>query len=852
MKNTIIPILMMGAAAHWLCCAQRVDAQTTGAANSGPAATVDGLPATPRATADDSWPMTFTDAGTRYTIFEPQCDSWDGHLLVARSAVAIQSPGQSQPAYGVISFNAITLVDKTARTATLADFKLTRSNFPASHDPAQDYLVSVLIHYSKNAPPVPLDHLESSLTLSVPVKTEPLNNMPPKIIVATRPAVLVYVDGPPAWRPVTGTSLLRAINTRMLLLKDLDGRYYLHLYDGYLQATALDGPWTVASLPPAGADTALKAAGDSGQVDLMSGSPDPVTQKEPSLGAAPAPDIYVATRPSELITFNGAPEYAAIPGTDLLYAANTSGNVFKLLTDQQNYILIAGRWYRAAALTGPWQFVSGTELPKDFANIPDNSPKENVKASVPGTAQAEEALIANSIPQSTAVARSTQMPAPALDGALQLAPIDGTPLHYVQNSATPIIEVDPQTWYSCQNGVWYVSTSASGPWQAATSVPAVIYTIPPTSPLHYLTYVQIYDATPTVVYEGYTPGYMGTEVANDGTVVYGTGYDYNPWIGSVWYGPPITYGCGFDACWTPWWGWGFGCGFGWGCGGFALGGCYPPSPWWGGYCGWAHDYGGWNQGYDRWEHGQGGWNGGGYRRFGDGGYGGWANTGANIYHPDGHLGGNRFTGSDLNHSSVHGWAGAFGQAYNSRTGQLAAGQRARVQNVSGSTWNLGRPTGYGQNHSFGSYVRRGPANAADWSAPASAVHPAATGPAARSEWSGGAFQNRVLNAPKYGSVNRGFQNNLGGNWRGGGAFNVQPSQAQSRGGGWFHSMGNFFHGSGNSGGGGGGGGGGHAGGWSGGSGGWSGGSGGSSGGGGWSGGGHAGGGGGGWGGGGHR
>ena len=76
----------------------------------------------------------------------------------------------------------------------------------------------------------------------------------------------------------------------------------------------------------------------------------------------------------------------------------------------------------------------------------------------------------------------------------------------------------------------------------ATSVPDVIYTIPPSSPVHFVTYVRIYGATPEVVYVGYTPGYMGTVVSPYGTVVYGTGYSYTPWIGSVWYPPPYTYG----------------------------------------------------------------------------------------------------------------------------------------------------------------------------------------------------------------------------------------------------------------------------------------------------------------------
>ena len=70
----------------------------------------------------------------------------------------------------------------------------------------------------------------------------------------------------------------------------------------------------------------------------------------------------------------------------------------------------------------------------------------------------------------------------------------------------------------------------------------MIYTIPPSSPIYYVTYVKIYEATPQYVYVGYTPGYLGTVVSPYGTVVYGTGYAYTPWIGSVWYPSPVTYG----------------------------------------------------------------------------------------------------------------------------------------------------------------------------------------------------------------------------------------------------------------------------------------------------------------------
>lgn len=757
--------LMAGAPVLLSSCASKVNNQTPTAGGPGSYAGV--------ATVQPSnvWPLRFNVAGTDFTVFEPQPDSWDGHQLVARSAVAVQGSHQPEATYGVVSFTAVTLVDKNTHRVTLANFQVTSADFPTAPNQKQKqiYLAMVSQNLAQHAPVIPLDHLQAGLTVARP-KADHLINTPPKIIITTSPAVLVYVDGAPAWRPVPGTSLQQVINTRLLLLKDPAGVCYLHLFDGYLRAPALDGPWTVASQPPAGAATAEKQARDSGFVDLMPGTPDLATQRTPSLTTAPLPEIFVATTPSELIQFRGAPQYAAIPDTDLLYAINTSGNVFKSLTDRQNYLLISGRWYRAQTLNGPWKFVPGDRLPHDFANIPDSSPKENVKACVPGTLQAEEALIANSIPESTEVARTNHLATPPLDGTMQLAPIEGTPLQYIINSPVPIIEVTPQSWYACENGVWYFSTSAAGPWTVATSIPPAIYTIPPSSPLHYLTYVQVYGAGPGVVYEGYTPGYLGTEVADDGTVVYGTGYDYDSWIGGAWYGPPITWGWGFNTCWTPWWGWGYGCGFGWS-------GCFPPRPCWSGFGQW-HNY-----------DGNGGWRG------GDPGV--WANAGADIYHDSSPFaaGGTFGRGGNIN---------GFGQAYNSRTGWLQAGQQARVQSVSGAAW-IGIPRNYAYN-----------------------------------QVSAGSFYNGRLDpsiAPRFGDQNRGFETYSRGSWQGGNAWHdpagrawpeipgnsfqrgAAPAaiergaaeggaEARARAGGGFHGG---FHGGGGSGfhGGGGGGGGGH-------------------------------------------
>jgi hypothetical protein len=82
--------------------------------------------------------------------------------------------------------------------------------------------------------------------------------------------------------------------------------------------------------------------------------------------------------------------------------------------------------------------------------------------------------------------------------------------------------------------------------------------------------VRVYDATPEYVTVGYTPGYFGA-YPYGGSVVWGTGYYYPPWIGAYWWGFPWTYGFGIGFNWSPFWGWGFGIGFG----------LRPWWPWWG-------------------------------------------------------------------------------------------------------------------------------------------------------------------------------------------------------------------------------------------------------------------------------
>jgi hypothetical protein len=491
----------------------------------------------------DVWPREFKLTNATLFVYQPQINSWDGNLLDFRAAVGVKAAGSDQETFGVIWGTARTQVDRVARMVTLEDLALTKSQFPTLSDNGVAYLRGLQTQLGAIVKRIiALDRLEASLAASDSTKPAgvQVNTDPPQILISDAPALLVRIDGRPALRPVPGTPFERVINTHALILRPQgSSTYYLHVYDGWLFAGSLEQPWYQPMVLPPSLDQVAQNLAKSGLVDLIDGGN---AQPKPSL-AKGVPRIYVSETPTELLVFKGPPAFTPIPGTRLNWASNTANDVFFDTASNTYYILISGRWYRSAALTGPWTYVASNNLPPDFRRIPDDSPASIVLVAVAGTPQAQEAAITNSIPQTAKVPRVNGPTfTPTVDGDPQVQPIEGTPLQYVANASAPIIQVDVSTYYALQAGVWFYTTSFNGTWYVAPTVPAVIYTIPVSSPIYYVTYARVYGSTAQVVYVGYTPGYLGTVVTPDGVVVYGTGYAYQPWVGSVYYAPPVTYG----------------------------------------------------------------------------------------------------------------------------------------------------------------------------------------------------------------------------------------------------------------------------------------------------------------------
>ncbi|RPJ83699.1 MAG: autotransporter [Acidobacteria bacterium] len=630
----------------------------------------------------DSWPREVKNGDKTFLIHQPQFDSWDGRKVEALSAIEVKVAGSDKVLYGAARATANVNVDKLARTVEFVDLRIVKAIFPGNPEEEGLYLRILQLSVMPKVRQMSLDLFETALAVMEAehkFKALPLKNDPPAIIHSEVPAILVYVDGTPVYRPVKETGMERIINTRPLILKDAAEKFYLHLFDGWMEATALAGRWQVCKQPPSALAEAKKDAVASGQVDLLEGKADPEGKiPPPSLTKGAVPVVHTAITPTELIVTEGAPKFVAVTGTALEYAENTTGHVFTHTSENKLYVLISGRWFRSSSTQGPWEFVPGGKLPADFSKIPDDSPKENVKASIPGTAQALEAVIAAHIPQTATVNRQdAKMNPPRFDGDPQFKPLEGTFLEYVANTATPIIKVDAGTFYAVENGVWFKAASLDGPWSVADSIPAAIYTIPPSAPLHYVTYVKVYGSTPTTVDVGYTSGYYGTVVTTGSgyVAVYGTGYYYSPWIGSTWFGPPVTYGCGTAITYTPWDGWAFSFGFGWSWGYpmYPYGWGWGPYPWWG-PVGWGYYY---PYPYYAPMYGA-AWGPGGAVAWGPGG---WARTTGNVYHRYGNTGAVTRSSGGFNAWTGNRWGSQVGMSYNSRNGNIAAGQRGAVSNV---------------------------------------------------------------------------------------------------------------------------------------------------------------------------
>ncbi len=482
---------------------------------------------------DGEWPKEYQMPEGKVVVYQPQLESFDENKLTARSAVSVTKPG-AEPVFGTMWIAARVETDRKERLVKILDIDITNTKFPTASDPAKVDAFSKMLNdrIAKSEITISLDRLLTMMDL-VESKNKESRNLktdPPKIIVVSHPAILVNIDGEPELRKMEGSSLMRVINTPFFIVLDPSSKkYYLKGGRNWFVASDVEDSWTNASKPPASVVEASKA-----EFDGLVGT-------DAKKADDRMPEIIVSTTPAELIITEGEPSFKTISNTNLLYVSNTESDLFMEIDSQKNFVLISGRWYSAKSLDGKWSFVKADKLPADFAKIPENSEKAGVLANVAGTTEAKEAVLDSYIPQTSTVDRNQKVETDVeYDGEPKFEKIKKTSMQYAVNTPESVIKLGG-FYYLCQEAVWYISDSATGPWAVAVNVPEEVYTIPPSSPVYNVTYVRVYDHTPKVVYVGYYPGYYGTYVYG-GTVVYGTGYYYPAWYGTVYYVRPVTWG----------------------------------------------------------------------------------------------------------------------------------------------------------------------------------------------------------------------------------------------------------------------------------------------------------------------
>lgn len=523
----------------------------------------------------EGWPRDMTFKKGVITIYQPQIESFEENRIEARAALAIKQKDKA-PVFGAMWFSSRAVTDLDTHLVLFDEIIVESLKFPEGDEEQvesirkamAEKLDGISMTMSLERFTASIAHLEGQGS-----DNENFNNAPPVIYFETDPAVLVFIDGDPILKEAENFKYV--MNTPFFLVQNpQDQLYYLKGGEWWYSSKEIAKGWKSIDNPPEDVEKLSEQAfqGETNDLDSL------------TIQMDHAPKLIISTEPAELIQTDGEPEFEPVTGTDLLFLTNSESDIIMDINSQEYYILISGRWYSTKQLdAGNWKYIAPEELPQDFAKIPNSSDIADVLFSVPGTPEAKDAILENSIPQTAEVDRKKAKVEVQYDGNPKFSKIESTSVSYAENADKTVLLINNK-FYCVDDAIWFVSSQASGPWEVCVEVPEEVQEIPPSSPVYNVKYVYVYDYTPNVVYVGYTPGYYGSYVYY-GRVVYGTGYWYHPWYRTYYYPRPVTWG--FGVHYNPWTGWGFSYGVSYGWISFGWHSYY--RGWWG-PCGYRYGY----------------------------------------------------------------------------------------------------------------------------------------------------------------------------------------------------------------------------------------------------------------------
>ncbi|MGO9622258.1 MAG: hypothetical protein ACLPT6_12750 [Desulfobaccales bacterium] len=289
----------------------------------------------------------------------------------------------------------LVLLDGEPKLLPLPDSKLMRvanTPFLMAYDPAgktyflkggDTWLKAVELKGPwQDAGPLPegLKALEAKMAQGkqpAPQKVEAVAGKLPEIIVSVEPAELIATEGEPEYTPIDDTNLLYISNTENNVFLDTTSQLYYTLFSGrwFTTKSLQDGPWTYVAPSKLPGDFARIPEGSVKGFVLVNVAGTTQAQEAVLDNSIPQTAAIDRKKATIKVSYDGAPKFQAIPGTDLQYAINTGQAVF--MEGTKYFVCEQGVWYEADSSNGPWRV--SVQPPAQVEAIPPSNPNYNVK-----------------------------------------------------------------------------------------------------------------------------------------------------------------------------------------------------------------------------------------------------------------------------------------------------------------------------------------------------------------------------------------------------------------------------------------------------------------------------------------
>lgn len=199
----------------------------------------------------------------------------------------------------------------------------------------------------------------------------------PDVVVSTKPAVLVDLNGPPQMQPYNDTSLMYVTNTDDDLFMDIPTQEYYLLASGrwYATKSLQNGPWRFVPADQLPADFASVPEGSAKDGILAHVPGTPAAREAVRDAFIPQTARVDRSTATVTVTYDGDPQFERIASTNVYHAINASTTVLRI--NGVYHVCDNAVWYEGPTPDGPWTV--STSVPAEVNDIPPSSSAYNVR-----------------------------------------------------------------------------------------------------------------------------------------------------------------------------------------------------------------------------------------------------------------------------------------------------------------------------------------------------------------------------------------------------------------------------------------------------------------------------------------